>query len=368
MRIAVAVTNDLVTDQRVARTCAALVEAGHRPVLIGRLLPESLPVEREYETLRMRLWFRKKMWFYAEYNVRLFFSLLRLRPDVVYANDSDTLLACCWAARLLRRPLFFDAHEMFPEVPELVGRPAVKRFWQFLERRLIPRADGAVTVCQSIADIYERQLGVRMAVVRNVPPHRPLRQALSAQPPMILYQGAVNLGRGIDRIIDAMEFLPDYRFVVAGIGDEYDKMRDYAASKPWHERVSFLGRVEPARLHELTPTATLGVCLLDDLGLNYYYSLPNRLGDFIAAGVPMLATDFPEIHRVIASYGIGALVTDQRGEALALAIRQAVGEWQSLPQEEQRRRMTLAGDDLCWENDKKVLLAAIGKIINGEKR
>lgn len=185
---------------------------------------------------------------------------------------------------------------------------------------------------------------------------------------MILYQGAVNLGRGIDRIIDAMEFLPDYRFVVAGIGDEYDKMRDYAASKPWHERVSFLGRVEPARLHELTPTATLGVCLLDNLGLNYYYSLPNRLGDFIAAGVPMLATDFPEIHRVIASYGIGALVTDQRGEALALAIRQAVGEWQSLPQEEQRRRMTLAGDDLCWENDKKVLLAAIGKIINGEKR
>ncbi|MBR1793343.1 MAG: glycosyltransferase [Bacteroidales bacterium] len=368
MRIAVAVTNDLVTDQRVARSCSALCEAGHSVTLIGRLLPESQSLSRPYRIIRMRLIFRKKMWFYAEYNFRLFFKLLRLNPDMVYANDTDTLLASYCASRVLHCPLFFDAHEMFPEVPELVGRPWVKHFWERIESCLIPRVDAAVTVCQSIADSYRQRMGVNMSVVRNVPPFRPVQDVLPDSPPMLLYQGSVNLGRGIDWMIDAMEFLPDFRLVIAGIGDEFDLMRRYADDKPWSHRIEFLGRLTPEQLRNLTPKATLGLCLLDNLGLNYYYSLPNRIGDFIAAGVPLLATDFPEIRRVIAAYGIGTLVSCQRGPALAQAVRQAVTSWNNLPQSERRERFRLAANDLCWENDKNTLLAAVSKIIDKEKR
>ena len=136
--IILSVTNDLVTDQRVHRSCTALCEAGYDVTLIGRRLPDSVPVKRQYRTIRMRLLFRKKAVFYAEYNFRLFLRLLFSRADAFYANDTDTLPANYFAAFLRRKPLFFDAHEMFPEVPELVGRPRVKHFWTRIEDYIFP--------------------------------------------------------------------------------------------------------------------------------------------------------------------------------------------------------------------------------------
>lgn len=365
MRIAVAVTNDLVTDQRVARACQTLMEAGHSVTLIGRLLPDSMPVSRPYATHRMRLLFRKGPLFYAEYNIRLFCYLLTHGFDMAYANDTDTLMACYLGGRLRGIRVFYDAHEMFAEVPELVGRPLVRRMWETIEGCIVPRVDGAVTVCQSIADIYSRRFGIAFGVVRNVPDgYTAAAQVEKLVPPVILYQGAVNIGRGIDRLIDAMEYLPDYRFLVVGVGDEYESMRRYAAGKAWHERIEFRGRMEPAELRMLTPQASLGVCLLDNLGLNYYYSLPNRIGDFIAAGVPMLATRFPEIARVVEGYGIGYLVDDESGAALAQRISDAVTHWQSLSPEERDARMAAARADLSWNNDSRHLVAAVERCFN----
>ena len=80
-RIVVAVTNDIVTDQRVARTCDALVEDGHSVMLIGRLLPDSKPLSRPYRVCRMRLLFRRSALFYAEYNIRLFLRLVTAKAD-----------------------------------------------------------------------------------------------------------------------------------------------------------------------------------------------------------------------------------------------------------------------------------------------
>ena len=176
-RIILAVTNDLATDQRVDRTCRALTEEGWEVTLVGRKLRNSLPLEtRPYSTHRMRLVFRRSALFYAEYNLLLFLLLLFRKADCLFANDTDTLAACCLASRILRKPLVFDAHELFPEVPELAGRPRVKAIWEWVERVSLPYAKCCFTVCQSVADEYRRRYGVEMTVVRNVP-DRP------AQPP-----------------------------------------------------------------------------------------------------------------------------------------------------------------------------------------
>jgi hypothetical protein len=111
----------------------------------------------------------KKTWkFYAEYNLRLWWRLMRTRCDIVWANDTDTLPACWMAARMKRRRLVMDSHELFPEVPELVDRPRVKRVWEKIEDWLLPRCDVNITVCQSIADYYKARYGVEMTVVRNI--------------------------------------------------------------------------------------------------------------------------------------------------------------------------------------------------------
>lgn len=380
--IAVAVTNDLMTDQRVDRTCRTLVEAGYRVTLVGRRLRSSLPLkERRYETIRMRLLFSRSALFYLEYNFRLWLRLLRMRPDAVWANDTDTLLACTLAARMLRRTLLFDAHELFPNVPELVGRPFVQSVWRWIEKCCIPYIKLSFTVCQSVAEEYHRRYGVEMTVVRNLSEIRNeelgirnyVEEGQRARVSTLLYQGAVNVGRGVREAIDAMEWLPGCRLVVAGDGDLLEELQRYARGLAWRERVTFLGRTEPERLHEITKTADLGLCLLEDLGLNYRYSLPNRVGDFIQARVPLLATDFVEIRRVMEEYGTGALTEacprEKEGYAyknyvrqLAEKIDETLKVWREMPSEERSARFDRACRELCWEEEKKRLLGALDAI------
>ena len=387
--IIVAVTNDLVTDQRVDRTCRALAADGWRVTLVGRRLPHSPELApRGYAVRRMRLLFRRSAAFYAEYNIRLFLLLFFSRADAVFSNDTDTLAACCLAARLRCKPLYYDAHELFPDVPELQGRPRVQNVWKWIERKALPHVTQAFTVSQSVADEYRRRYGIDMTVVRNVPDRisnfefrisnfkitqtikQSSNQAFSILNSQLLYQGAVNIGRGIREMIDVLPLLPDCRLVVAGDGDLLEQMKAYAAALPWHDRVEFLGRVQPDRLRALTAQATLGLCLLEDLGLNYRYSLPNRIADFAQAGVPVLATDFPEIRRVIEEYGTGTLVeplpAEKEGEAyrqylarLAEAVRAALRHWRDMPEQEYRRRFARAADELNWQHEQKKLLAAM---------
>ena len=393
--IIVAVTNDLVTDQRVDRTCRALSADGWRVTLVGRRLPHSPELApRGYAVRRMRLLFRRSAAFYAEYNIRLFLLLLFSRADAVFSNDTDTLAACCLAACLRCKPLYYDAHELFPDVPELQGRPRVQNVWKWIERKALPHVTQAFTVSQSVADEYRRRYGIEMTVVRNVPDSSQSNslirkcvnslvkdshihtltqshiQAFSILNSQLLYQGAVNIGRGIREMIDVLPLLPDCRLVVAGDGDLLEQMKAYAAALPWHDRVEFLGRVQPDRLRALTAQATLGLCLLEDLGLNYRYSLPNRIADFAQAGVPVLATDFPEIRRVIEEYGTGTLVeplpADKEGEAyrqylarLAEAVRAALRHWRDMPEQEYRRRFARAADELNWQHEQKKLLASM---------
>ena len=404
-----AVTNDLLTDQRVDRSCRALQESGYAVTLIGRRLghasgfghtsnevAEKALDARPYRCVRMRLLFRRSALFYAEYNMRLLLKLLLMRADAFYANDSDTLPACCWAARLRGKKLLFDAHELFPDVPELVGKPRVQRVWKWVERTCLPRVDAAFTVSQSVADEYRRRYGVAMTVVRNLPEriengelrmeNYPGAAALNVtgdtpaqfsilNSQLILYQGAVNVGRGVRELVDVMGRLPQCRLVVAGDGDLLEELREYAADKPWSERIMFLGRVDPNQLHALTTKADMGVCLLEDLGLSYRCALPNRVGDFVQAGVPLLATGFVEIQRVIEHYGIGATTEacpavkdgeayDQYLGRLANTIADTLHAWHTMPQEERDRRFARARKELCWDNEKKTLIKTINAIFN----
>ena len=328
MKVVMAVTNDLLTDRRVMRHAETLREAGCEVECIGK---------RELGVKARRGWR-----FYAEYNVRLMLRLLRSRADIVWANDTDTLAACTLAAKLKGKKLVMDAHELFPEVPELIGRERVKRVWEWIERMMMPRCDALLTVCQSIADYYNERYGVEMVVVRNV---RRVEsgewrvesgewkvesgkwKVESGKLKMLLYQGAVNKGRGVDWAIDALEWLEDCRLVVAGGGDVLEEMKAYAAKKPWAERIAFMGRLMPEELEGLTRKADVGLVMLEDMGLSYHFALPNRIGDFVAAGVPMVVSDLPEMSRVVREFGVGEVIESGKWKVESGKRRVGSGEW-----------------------------------------
>ena len=174
-RAIVSVINDLVTDQRVNKSCLALQKAGYEVLLVGRKQRKSPPMdERPYATHRMKLLFEKGPLFYAEYNIRLFFFLLFHRAYLLLSNDLDTILPNYCISRLKGRKMIFDSHEYFTETPELVHRPKVQRVWKRIEGYVVPNLDEMITVCDSIADLFRKKYGVNCHVIRNIPPRKAL--------------------------------------------------------------------------------------------------------------------------------------------------------------------------------------------------
>lgn len=364
-QIWVAVTNDLVTDQRVNKVCLSLEKAGYVPHLIGVEHYHSTDVKRSYATYRMKMIFSKTALFYAEYNVRLFLKLLFTKFDLVVSNDTDTVLACFLAAKLRRKPIVFDAHELYPEVPELAHRPMVKKTWELIERLTLKQIKRGYTVCQPIADIYQRKYNIEMKVVRNAPMSnvaKPVDNYLSfTGKKMILYQGAVNIGRGIEWMIDAMPLLDDIVFCIAGDGDICQELKNRVNQQGLHDRVFFLGKIPFEELSSYTQLAQLGISLLENRGLNYYYSLPNRIFDFVHADVPVLATDFPEIRSVVEGYGIGRVIDNHTPEYIATTIREMLNEWES--KSNKQEIFDKAKRELCWENEEKTLLSVYQQLL-----
>jgi glycosyltransferase involved in cell wall biosynthesis len=328
-------------------------------LLVGRKLSESLAVQnRKYETKRFRLLFRKGPLFYAEFNFRLFLFLLFIKSDILLSNDLDTLPANFYAAKLKNAQLVYDSHEYFTEVPELIKRPRIQKVWESLEKRMVPKIQYAYTVCGSIAEIYTKKYGTTFKVVRNVPLkstfHSSIEEKKNDSEKIILYQGAVNIGRGLEQAILAMNFIKNARLIIAGNGDIKSQLEQLVNQENLKEKVEFTGKLPLEELAKLTPTADLGLSIEEDMGLNYRFALPNKLFDYIQAQVPVLVTNLPEMAAVVGHYQIGEICTSLEPEKLAESIRNILFD-------EQKRKLWKenlknAAEQLTWENEEKVLI------------
>ena len=357
-RIILPVINDLVGDQRMHRISSTLQEAGYQVLLVGRQYTNSPPLpKRTYQTHRMRLWFRRGKWFYLEYNLRLFCLLLQKQVDLITANDLDTLLASFLAAKWRGKKLLYDSHEYFTEVPELIHRPRTRRIWLRLEHWIFPKLTQVYTVNASLAHMYQSLYGVPVQVIRNVPFPRqfPLVQA-EERASILLYQGALNVGRGIELMIQAMTHLPEYQLWIVGRGDIEKSLQAQTHKLGLGKKVLFKGFVPFEQLASLTSQAKLGFSLEEDLGANYRYASPNKVYDYIQATVPVLVSDLPEMRGVVEQYQVGEILaaTERTPEGLAQKIRnmlESPDRYNTYVQHCQK-----AAQELNWEQEKKQLL------------
>jgi len=355
-RIIISVTNDISTDRRVLKVAHSCHDNGYEVLLIGRKLEKSQPLLLPFKYKRLRFLFNRSVLFYAEYNIRLFLLLLFSKAYILLSNDTDTLLANYLASKIRRKKLVFDAHELFPEVPELAHRPKVKRIWEKIEDWIFPHLKHCYTVCQPIADYYNKKYNINMRVVRNVPHYsQPSGKKLLdySGRKIILYQGALNVGRGLEWIIDAMPLVYSAVFVIIGDGDIAIHLKEQVSKLNLNDKVFFLGRISGSELHKYTPSADLGVCLLENRGLNYYYSLPNRIFDYMHAGVPVLATNFPEISNIVKTHDTGILIDRYEPEYLAKIINNF------FTKKNDTKHFTETAKQFCWEEEKKLLLAIL---------
>lgn len=333
-KIIFTVINDLTYDQRMHRICDTLAKAGYEVHLIGRILPNSKPFSSfSFQTQRLRCWSRQGKGFYIEYNIRLFFFLLFQKFDAVCAIDLDTILPAYGVSRLKRKICIYDAHEYFTEVPEVVERPRVQKIWEKVAQWTIPNLTHCYTVCESLAKIFEQRYGTPFEVIRNVPipsrlhylDNQMVLQKYGVQKTnrkVLLYQGALNDGRGIEEVITTMLHLDGVELWLAGEGDLSQELRELTQALNLEKRVHFLGYVLPDDLKVLTPQADIGLNLLKNKGLNYYYSLANKCFDYLQAEVPAIHMNFPEYRKINAQFEIGVLVDNLEVMTLKNAVNQ----------------------------------------------
>ena len=366
-RIILVVSNDLSCDARVHKMATTLTNAGYSVLVLGRKLPQSLPLsEMPYEQRRLRFLCNRGALFYAEMNIRFFFFLLFRKFDLATANDLDTLLAVYCATKIRRKALVYDSHEYFTEVPELQQRPRVKRIWQGIERRIFPKLRNAMTVCESIAKIYQQKYHINVEVVRNVPFLQSAQiVSVNLQLPskhVVLYQGALNLGRGLEMLIESMQFLTDVCLLLVGDGDKMVELKQLAQEKGVTEKVIFTGKIPFEKLPSYTQLATIGVSVEEDLGDNYRYALPNKLFDYIHAGKTVLVSDLPEMRNIVETYRCGEVLQNRTPELVARQIQSLLQNISQLQIYAQQSRK--ASEELCWQREEEKILQLYRNSLN----
>lgn len=371
-KVIVSVINDLSTDQRVHKVCTTLHNMGFDVTLVGRRQRKSLPLEkRDYKTKRMFLLFEKGPLFYAEFQKRLFYYLLFRKADVLVSNDLDTLLPNYLITKLKGSNLVYDTHELFCEVPELQANPTKKNIWKHLERWIFPKLKNVFTVNDSIAKIYSDEYKVDVKVVRNIPllsNQNKLKNISKAKlgipsdKKIIILQGAgINIDRGSEEAVQAMQFVNNAVLLIIGSGDVIHVLKQMVVDLRLSEKVKFVGKVPFEKLLQYTHHADLGLTIDKDTNINYRYSLPNKLFDYIHAGVPVLASNLVEIKKIITDHSIGDCIENHNPNHIADKINSILNDderfllW--------KKNCKIAAAKLNWEIEEQQLLTVYSKFL-----
>lgn len=321
--------------------------AGRRGVgVIGLLL-------RSVRAIPAYFWFMRALW--------------RERPDIYHAHDLQALPWVWLIAKLQGAPIIYDAHEISAD------RTALHRVGgavRILEGLIARRCDAMITTTDIRADYFVAEYGVERPVVLQNRPHfrdapctRKLRDALDLPEdlPIVLYQGGLQRGRGLRLLVEQVPHIPLAHFVFLGDGLLRDELRQRVVTLGVAERVHFIPAVPWQELAEWTASADVGVQLLENTGLNHYSTDSNKLFEYGMAGVAVIASDFPEIRRVVDRYGFGELVDPSDSLAVRNALLRLVNERdlrQAYARNAWRNRQQLS-----WETQEPALFKLYGRLL-----
>lgn len=297
----------------------------------------------------------------------LLWHMIRYRPHLVHAHDVNTLPTAWLAARFSRARLVYDAHEISTSRE---GYESFRRMVGFVEKLLMPRVDGSITTTDARAKYFARAYGVaRPTVLQNRPrlthsaTSNRIREelGLTAPWPIIIYQGGLQQGRGLEKLIRTAIDVPNAFFVLIGGGRLTPSLIQLRENLGLQQRVHFIPTVALSELPKYTASADIGVQPIENTCLNHYTTDSNKLFEYLIAGLPVVATDFPEIRRIVRTHDVGILVPANNSPALAQALNQLITDSELRKKLANNARATAS--TLNWEEQEDRLVNLYQKIL-----
>jgi glycosyltransferase involved in cell wall biosynthesis len=362
-RIVFTVTNDLNFDQRMNRICTSLAANGFDVKLVGRKMPGSSPLEKQtFLQKRLYCFFTRGIGFYVEYNIRLFCWLLFQKADAICAIDLDTILPVYIITKIKGNKRVYDAHELFCEMKEVVSRPGRYRIWKWIEQFIVPNFKYGYSVCEPITREFEKLYGVKYGVIRNVPVKiqvNKIKELIPDENRFFLYQGAVNEGRSFETLIPAMKEVK-IPLNIYGDGNYYKQTNQLIQQLQLEQKVFLKGKLKPEDLKQITASAYAGITLFENNGMSNYLSLANRFFDYIMAGIPQIAMNYPSYKQINDEFEVALLLPDTDPKTIAAALNLLLTDF--VLYERLKQNCLKAREVLNWQEEEKKLIAFYSRI------
>lgn len=288
--------------------------------------------------------------------------VLRTSPDVVISCDLNTLPGGLSAAKRSSALHVYDAHELFAESdPDM--DPALRAMLTSLEAVLIRRTDLVVTVSNPLADVLSSRYRVPTPlVIRNVPLARVSEVSPAHQPVRLLYQGAFTADRNLIALVSAMHELRG-RVVLSlqGFGPLEAELLATAEAEGLNDCVRFLEPCAPLETVEEASKHDIGMIMLAPTSLNNTLSAPNKLHDYMAAGLAIAGAGMPYIRQLIEACGCGSTFDPRKPESLVQIVHAMISDPEEL--DRQKRNAWLASASHLWEVESAPLIRRIGRFL-----
>lgn len=381
------VLNNFQNDNRVLRAAKASVEAGTSCTVYALHESDLLVHEQVGEVairrfaLTTRSWPKKRIvqcFKYIELLFRMCAAGRRFRPAVIHAHDLSGLPIGYLISCLTGGKLIYDSHELWSGASHQSALPNwLYRLALNAEKWLAQKARASITVCDGIALEMQKQLKIPLPlVIRNIPDFSSQPQPLEASEnrlctslglpdsvSILLYQGVVSVGRGLPLLIEAMQQLHDTQAVLVflGNGPMVAQLKTQVQGLGLSQRIYFHPAVPPTELAQWTRCATIGISPIEAMCQSYYYCLPNKLFEFIQAGLPVVVSDLPEMANLVRRHGVGECFPEGDSHALAQTLDRILASPSLL--EKYRQAAQDASQILTWQVEKQSLLGLYSDLL-----
>ena len=343
-------------DTRIGSWNRLLLKVYHR---IRQLMPMNNLLMRSIKSAAWRFAVDQEK-FYLQLYLE---TVSRYSPTVFLAHDLPMLPVASVACKRCGAKLVYDSHELYSEQE---FSPREKQRWAEIERKYIGRCDAVITINPSIGHELEKRYNIKkVEIIYNAERVKslPINQHLfhkafniDIDKQILLYQGGLSAGRNIEVLVDAMRHLrhPKVNLVILGDGQLQNALKKKAQRFGLSRRIHLHPAVSQKRLIDFTASADIGVIPYQASCLNTYYCTPNKLFEYMAAGLPILANDLPELRRIIDSYHIGCVGDMSTAENAAHLIDKVFSNPQRL--QFWRHQITMIRQLISWENEGKKII------------
>ena len=301
--------------------------------------------------------------FYLKFIWHIKLKLLSTKASIIFAEDIYTLPFAVIFGKLKRAKIYYDSRELFGYLAGLKEKRLKQSLWKWVEKFFIKKADYVMVTGQMDGEFLNKEYDLKNIVLfRNLPRYyKPTLNLdlhshlqIDASKKIILYQGVLLKGRGIEKVFEVLKELPNHVFVIAGGGEFEEYYKKLAAKMDLVDQVYFLGKLTQEDLSKVTASADVGVALIENLSKSYYYALPNKLFEYIMAEVPVIASNLPQMKEVVEKYDVGFAINIESQTELISAIKKLAEDGNL--QESKKQNCHIASQELNWEKEVTVLL------------